>query len=309
MSNNKLIYELLIHNVNIDDNTLEKIKTLSIDKLYNEERVVFDKENNIYIKFIDKYDNGNKINNELFIAGEILDNRLKHKHLINLHGIIKLYDNKNIINTTTFFDLFNYKQHISPTLRNCKTTRKNIDLNICGILMPKYDTFESYLEQNKDIDPMILLINLLGILDLMIYIRDTYNFIHSDIKIQNILVKDDIFYVIDWEDIRYMNDHYYSTDRPRTGNTEMYPHYNATPEQFFIYSIGVLIVRILGYNCGVTHKDFIKNIHINYILSYIPIQKIELYENIIENIFNKKYNKIENIRKDIDILYNKIKNG
>jgi len=175
--------------------------------------------------------------------------------------------------------------------------------------MPIYETLEDYICDIDTINPNILLSNILGILDLMIYVRDKYKFIHSDIKLHNILVKDDIFYVIDWEDIMEIDTIYYHKERPVTGNTEMYPFYDATAEEFFIHSIGVLIVRILGYRSNISYKTFVANLNIFYILSEIPIIKTYLYEDVIIKIFNRKYSKIENLREDVYKLLNNSSNG
>jgi hypothetical protein len=276
MTNNNYSYDIIEINKDLDQTLLDKLKILPINTLYNKERIVYNQENKIYIKFINKYEYSSILNNEIFIASEILSNKLKHLHIIDIHAIINVCENK----------------------------RKRTDANeIYGIITPEYESLDNYLKNIIDIDESILLWNILGILELMIYMRDTYNFIHSDIKIQNILIKNDIFYVIDWEDVRKMDENYYTRDRPKDGNTEMYPFYNVTAEEFFIYSIGVLLIRIIGYSYGVSYKDFMNNLPIDTILNKIPDEKIELYDEIIINIFNKKYNKIEKLKEEIYILY------
>jgi hypothetical protein len=282
MTNNNYSYDIIEINKDLEPYLLEKLKNLPINMLYNEERIVYNQENKIYIKFINKYEYSSILNNEIYIASEILSNKLKHLHIIDIHAIINVYENK----------------------------RKRTDVNeIYGIITPEYESLDNYLKNIIDIDSNILLWNLIGILELMIYIRDTYNFVHSDIKIQNILIKNDIFYVIDWEDVRKMNENYYTRDRPKDGNTEMYPFYNVTAEEFFIYSIGVLIIRILGYNHGVSYKYFINNIPIDDILDKIPEEKIEIFEEIIINILIRKYNKIEKLKEDMNMLYINTYNG
>jgi hypothetical protein len=303
MNNNNLSYELLYYDSKIPPEELEKLKKIPINQLYSSIRVVIDKPNNFIIKFINKIDVDSKLNNEIFIAKEILKNKFVNKHVINIHGIFKIIKNK--LDDTTF-DLLTYKEKISPAMQNINKNKKN---DVYGIVMPIYETLEDYISDIDIINPNILLSNILGILDLMIYVRDRYKFIHSDIKIHNILVKDDVFYVIDWEDIMEVDTKYYHKERPLTGNTEMYPFYDATAEEFFIYSIGVLIVRILGYQSNITYKTFLSNLNIFYILSEIPIIKTLLYEDIIIRIFNRKYSKIENLREDVYKLLTKYSNG
>jgi hypothetical protein len=304
---NNLSYELSEYNKNIDDTLLEKIKTLPIIDYYNQdERVVYDNLNKIYIKFINKYENNSELNNEVFITSEILNNRLKNTHLIDFYGIINIIKNK----PTNYISSLIYKEYNSPeTDKRLKVTKHEKEINVCGILMPEYDTLESYLDKIDCIEPKILLFNILGILDLMIYVRDKYKYVHSDIKIQNILIKDNIFYVIDWEDIRKMNDPYYSFYRPTEGNTEMYPFYDVSAEQFFIYSIGILIVRILGYKHGVTYKHFMDNKYITQILKMIPPELTKIYEDVIMKTYTKKYYKIEKLKEDINTIYDSINNG
>ena len=79
----------------------------------------------------------------------------------------------------------------------------------------------------------------------------------------------------------------------------MYPFYDATAEQFFIYSIGVLIVRIIGYHYGVTYLDFVDNLNIIYILSKIPYEHSKKYDSIILDICKKKIKKIEVLKDKI----------
>jgi hypothetical protein len=52
-----------------------------------------------------------------------------------------------------------------------------------------------------------------------------------------------------------------------------------------------------------------QNYAIEYILSNIPEEKTELYETLLLNIFDKKYNKIEKLKDDISIILDKVNNG
>jgi hypothetical protein len=202
---------------------------------------------------------------ELFLIKKYFDGNFLHKNFINYYAII------------------------------------NFTTSDIVIVMPKYPTLDDYLSNNI-ISSSILLQNLISIIEMNIYTRDKFNFVHYDVKIENILFKNNTFYLIDWEKVIMMNEMYHNDDRPTYGNTEMYPHYNATPEQFFIYSIGVLILRIIGYDYDVTYIDFVENHQINYILNKIPQSEIELYESIINDIFNRKYNKIEELKDSIQKL-------
>jgi hypothetical protein len=175
--------------------------------------------------------------------------------------------------------------------------------------MPQYEKLTTYLN-NNDLDLELILLNIVGILDLSILIRDKYNLIHPDVKLCNIVVDNNIFYLIDWEEAFHKDEMYYNYQRPKDGNTEMYPFYNATAEQFLIHSIGVLLVRIIGYNNEITYKDFMDNIRIEYILSKIPNDIVRPLEPLIMDIFTRKFNKIEELISSINkILDIDNKNG
>ena len=300
----KIFYELLKISTKIDIDFIEKIKTLFFNKSLITKRIIPDNSSTIILKCINKYDLYPTINSELIIANAILDNKISSPHLINIYSVVKIMENEYKLKN------IHYKQNISPNTKvKILKEEYSYDINGYGILMPVHQTLQHYLEKNYEIKPIILLNNILGILTLCIDIRDKFDFVHSDIKIDNILIDNDIFYLIDWEYIMNMNTFYFSNERPESGNTEMYPFYDATTEQFLIHSIGVLIVRIVGYKYNVTYKNFTENIDIKYILSNIPDEKINLYEQVILNIYSKKYKKIENLRDDINILYNKVNNG
>jgi serine/threonine protein kinase len=174
-----------------------------------------------------------------------------------------------------------------------------------GIVMPIYPTLIDYLSDNK-LPSIILLQNLISIIDMNIYTRDNYNFLHFDIKIHNILFKNNTFYLIDWEKVIKMDETYDNRNRPGSGNTEMYPHYNTNAEQFFIYSMYVLIVRIIGYNYDVSYLDFVKNYKLDYILSKIPLLKLLMYEKLIVDIYNRKLNKIEELKERLKEILLKV---
>jgi hypothetical protein len=300
-----LNYELILSNKNITTDLIEKIKCLKINKeIINKRVLIFEKEK-LVVKYLNKYDIYPSKNGEFIISENILNNKLSNSHLIDIYGLIKFESNNIKIPTIIC------KKNISPNVIKKRKLNENDenDDNNYGIIMPKYETLPEYLKKFIDIDSKLLLSNILGILDLCIGIRDTYNFYHKDIKIDNILIKDDKFYLIDWEFIIEQGSIYFSSDRPNEGNTEMYPFYDATGEQFLIHSIGVLLCRIIGYNYNISFKDFIENYAIKYILSNIPDDKIKLYESIILNIYNKKYQKIEKLKDDISIILDKINNG
>jgi hypothetical protein len=284
---NNLEYEIILYNKNLTTELIEEIKILEINKEIIDKRIVMYNEKNFVIKYIYKYDLYPSKNAEFIMIEDIITNKLSNPHLIDIYALIK----------------FNYSKEIN---QNVEKTDDD-DHDHFGIVMPKYETLNEFLNNNK-IDPKLLLSNILNILDLSIDIRNTYSFFHKDLKIDNILVKDNKFYLIDWEFIIRKDSIYFLNDRPKIGNTEMYPFYNATGEQFLIHSIGVLIIRILGYN-NITYEDFMQNYTIKYILSNIPNEIIKLYEPLILNIFDRKYYKIEKLKDDINILLDNIKNG
>jgi hypothetical protein len=218
-------------------------------------------------------------------------NEFTHLNFLNYYAIIK-FNNNNInlnIDDDQIKKLTIYKNKISPALNNTTYKYKNL-----GIIMPLYEKLSSYLNNNK-ISTELLLLNIIGILDLSILIRDKYDFIHPDVKLCNIVVNDNIFHLIDWEEAFNKNDMYYNYQRPSIGNTEMYPFYNATAEQFLIHSIGVLIVRIIGFHSEITYKDFMDNIRIEYILGKIPNDIVKPFELLIIDIFTRKFNIIEEL--------------
>jgi hypothetical protein len=304
---NNLNYELILSSKNLTTELIEKIKCLKISKEIIDKRVLIYNKEKLVVKYLNKYDIYPTKNAEFKISEDILNNVLSNSHLIDIYGLIK-FESNNIKKPTIIC-----KKNISPNVIKKRKLNENDkddeDNDSYGIIMPLYETLPEYLEKNNDIDPKLLLSNILGILDLCINIRDTYKFYHKDVKIDNILIKDNIFYLIDWEFIIENGNIYFSIDRPGEGNTEMYPFYDATGEQFLIHSFGVLLSRIIGYNYNISYKDFMENYAIEYILSNIPEKKIKLYESIILNIYNKKYLKIEKLKDDISILLDNINNG
>lgn len=301
-----LNYELILSNKNLTTDFIEKLKCLKITKEIIDKRVLIFEKEKLVVKYLNKYDEYPTKNGEFIISENILNNKLSNAHLIDIYGLIK-FESNNIKKPTIIC-----KKNISPNVMKKRKLNENDDEhdnNNYAIIMPEYKTLPEYLQKNNDIDPKLLLSNILGILDLCIDIRDKYNFYHKDIKIDNILIKDNIFYLIDWEFIIEKGHIYFSDDRPTQGNTEMYPFYNATSEQFLIHSIGVLLCRIIGFNYNVTYEDFMKNYAIEYILSNIPKVKIKLYEQTILNIYDRKYQKIEKLKDDISIILDKVNNG
>jgi len=245
-------------------------------------RVILSK-NNMLIKFIN-YDinnlNNSKFNyrdSEIFLINQYLENKLVHPFFLPYIAIT------NIVN---FNQITTNDTNITNEILQYE------DVNV-GIIMPKYEPLKLYLSSNQDLDYIFLLKNIKNILDLAIYIRDKYNIIHCDVKIDNIVVDQNIFYLIDWENSFSVGEMYYHEDRSDTGNTEMYPHYNVNSEEFFVYSIGVLITRIIGYHYGVTYHDFVDNNLLHFILSKIPNNVLGYYEDLLIHIFVKKINKIE----------------
>lgn len=294
--------EIIHISSNIDEELVTKIKKLKIDINFRISEV-----DNLVIKCVDMKDTDDT-NTELNLITKYITKDFFHPNFLDYYSIIKIDNNlkKLEIKCNDSFDkLNNYKNNISPMLQKKSTPSKIIDDRVFAYIMPKYEKLVDYLD-NNDITPKIIASNILGILDLSILIRDKYKLIHCDVKPCNIIVNNNIFYLIDWEDAFKDTEYYYLFSKPNDGNTEMYPYFDATAEQFFIYSIGILIIRIIGYHYDVTCYDFIQNKNINYILSKIPSQDIELFENVIYNTYNNKYAKIEELRSKIKEILDKI---
>lgn len=297
-------HEIIYNHEKLKEDVILVIKNMKID---NKDRI---KEiDNFVIKCFDKNTNlKDNADTELFLIQKYILNEFTHPHFLNYYSIIRFKDETNKINESTdyYTKLNTYKNKISPKLGHMNNNPTKVKDNNIGIVMPKYQTLGSYIN-DIEIDPKLLLNNIIGILDLSILIRDKYNLIHSDLKVDNIVVHNNIFYLIDWEDAFTRDEMYYHYTRPTLGNTEMYPHYNATAEQFFIYSIGVLIIKIIGYNYEVTYKDFMENITFNYILTKIPSKLTILYEQVLLDIYDKKFEKIEELKDRLEELINNIK--
>jgi hypothetical protein len=293
-------HEILYNHVDVKEDVISVITNMNID---NKDRI--SKNNNFVIKCFDKNTSlKGGGDTELFLIQKYIENEFTHPHFLNYYSIIQFNEKTNKINESDdyYTKLNTYKTKISPKLGSYNNKKDN---NL-GVIMPEYQTLGLYI-CDIDIDPKLLLNNILGILDLSILIRDKYNLIHSDLKVDNIVVHNNIFYLIDWEDAFTRDEMYYHYTRPTYGNTEMYPHYNATAEQFFIYSIGVLIIKIIGYNYEVTYKDFMENITFNYILTKIPSKLTILYEQVLLDIYDKKFDKIEELKDRIKELKDNIK--
>jgi hypothetical protein len=333
-------YKIFV-NKNISDELQQKINNIIIDTYPNIESKVKNTQNNIYIKFYYTthmsnikdltylYFDDNKKENyddvEIFLIKEYLLGNLNHPYFYDYKMIteVKNYNKCNhypsYANNTRIdrslgstpipsldYNLYGRNSRydkIHTSLGYNITTGHNI-----GIIMEPEETLDEYLQKYKELDKTELLKNIYNIVDLCIYIKDKYGIYHCDIKTQNILVKDNKFYLIDWESVFTINEIYENKSRPNNGNTEMYPHYDVTSEEFVVYSIGVLIIRILGYHYGVRYIDFVNNIPVNEILDKIPDENIMFCEELIINIFTRKLVKIEELRTSIENIINH-KNG
>jgi hypothetical protein len=290
---NHTIYKFKL---DIDENIKNICKNpLELEKLPTFSKRLIISNNDLAIKFIDYniHNINNKFSNtEIFLINEYLENKLVHEYFIPYIAII------NIVNIEAQTNISSEEIGFVDN----KTTVLNIkDMDI-GVIMPKYTPLEKYLFVNDDLSHTIILNNINNILDLAIFIRDKYSIIHADVKLDNIVVNNDKFYLIDWECIFEVNETYYHEERPTEGNTEMYPHYDADSEEFFVYSIGVLIVRIIGFHYGVTYKDFTEHYTINYILSKIPKNIRKVYEDLLITIFVVGIKKIELLKAKISRL-------
>jgi len=289
--------DVLYLNNKLDNTIVDTIKLLKIDTTYR-----ISSTTKFIIKCFKINEEFDEKNSEIFLIEKYLMNEFSHNNYLNYYAIIKINKNYNITNDKddSLTKLTIYKNKISPMLNSIENKSKDKYDNI-AVVMPHYEKLSDYLNDN-DITINILLENIIGILDLSILIRDKYNYIHPDVKLCNIVVDNNKFYLIDWEDAYLTKDTYYNQFRPTDGNTEMYPYYDATAEQFLIHSIGVLIVRIIGYHFEITYKDFMENYSIHYILTKIPNKNLRPYEHLILDIFSRKFNKIEELINSINKL-------
>jgi len=301
-----LSYNVLLYNSNLDQLSIDELKNYKIDPTDRINKI----DNNSIIKICEEDDN-----DEIELIMKYLTGKFTSPAFLEYKAIIEVLkpipkDTSEIVES--IYKLCTYKSTISPSIRNTNinTNTNTIKLkktNRYGIIMPIYQTLTNYLNENKNEIKLIDLVkNIINILDLAILIRDKYHIFHGDLKIDNILINNDNFYLIDWEILIKEDEKYYTWQRPKEGNTEMYPFYNCTAEQFFIHSIGVLLLRIFGWNYEVTYKDFIESYSLNYIFTKFP-KDSEIYniEYIIVDIFNKNYSKIEELKTNIS---NNIKN-
>jgi hypothetical protein len=333
-------YKILL-NKNITDDFKEKINNIIIDTYPSINNKVKNTQNNIYIKFYysnyisnikdltySYFNDSKKINYddvEIFLIKEYLIGNLNHPYFYDYKGITEVKNYNKYVNSLPISTYINLNTKKESTIgatpipsnnlygKNNNKIFSSLGYNITtghniGILMEPEETLNDYLKNNKELDKNELLQNIYNIVDLCIYIKDMYGIYHSDIKTHNILVKNNKFYLIDWENIFLKNEIYQNKSRPDNGNTEMYPHYDVTCEEFVVYSIGVLIVRILGYHNDVEYIDFVNNIPINDILSKIPDENIILFKELIINIFTRKIVKIEELRTSIKNIIDS-KNG
>jgi len=281
-------------------------KILELDKIPTYKKRLIHSNNNFVIKFIqydiDKLNNEkcNNLDSEIYLINQYLENKFSHPSFFPYTAITNIINfGRKVLDNSDSNEININKSKVIQDEYITLVTPMNI-----GIIMPKYTPFEMYLFDNQDLEYTFVLKNILNILDLAILIRDKYNMIHCDVKLENVVVNNDIFYLIDWENTFRLDEIYYHEDRSSTGNTEMYPHYDVNSEDFFIYSIGVLITRIIGFHYGVTCHDFMENLLLNYILSKIPNNVLNHYDDLLIHIFVVKIHKIEDIKDKISKIIN-----
>jgi len=309
-------------NTNISDSFNSKIKEIYIKSYPNLINKVKSTKNDILIKFYNynKLDNFKNPNYQYFDqdANKLDANKLDANKLdANKLDANKLDDTEIFLikeylygklDHPYFYNYLGLTEVINYQLKE-KHNYNILSVHNIGILMETDQTLDNYLQNNIELNNKYILTNMYNMIDLCIYIKNKYSIYHCDIKIQNILVKNDKFYLIDWENVLSSTDYYIHNNRPIDGNTEMYPHYDVTSEEFFIYEIGVLLIRILGYHVGVTDLDFIENKPYDLIMCKIFSETLQIYEELIKNIFERKVKKIEELRSSIKEILDNITNG
>ena len=300
-------HEIIKYNTNVK-NICNNI--LELDKIPTYQKRLIKSKYDLVIKFIN-YDINklsqetntyNSLDSEIFLINQYLENKFTHPYFLPYIAITNVinFGRKVLDNPEISCEININKSKVIQDEYITLVTPINV-----GIIMPEYKPFEMYLYDNKDLEYIFVLKNIYNILDLAILIRDKYNMIHCDVKLENIVVHNNIFYLIDWENAFQVGDMYYHEDRSATGNTEMYPHYDVNSEEFFVYSIGVLITRIIGFHYGVTCYDFIENHLLNFVLSKIPNSILKHYEDLLIYIFVIKIHKIEVLKDKISNIINK----
>ena len=311
-------HEVIKLNTDIDDITANISKNiLYLDKLPTFTKRLVLANDNLAIKFIEYDIDKNNIlkpeckDSEIFLINQYLNKKFNHPYFLPYIGLTKIINfNQEIVKDSSESS----SESVSDVSSDIKLTNINKiikneyitlvrPMNI-GIIMAQCTPLEIYLFENKDLDYIYILTNIYNILDLAILIRDKYEMIHCDVKIDNVVVNNNKFYLIDWENTFESDEKYYHDDRPTDGNSEMYPHYDTNSEQFFVYSIGVLITRIIGFHYGVTYNDFKQNMLLHYILSKIPSHILRNYDDLLINIFVIKINKIEVLKDKIYKIIN-----
>jgi len=276
-------------NTNISDSFNSKIKEIYIKSYPNLINKVKSTKNDILIKFYNynKLDNFKNPNYQYFDqdANKLDANKLDANKLdANKLDANKLDDTEIFLikeylygklDHPYFYNYLGLTEVINYQLKE-KHNYNILSVHNIGILMETDQTLDNYLQNNIELNNKYILTNMYNMIDLCIYIKNKYSIYHCDIKIQNILVKNDKFYLIDWENVLSSTDYYIHNNRPIDGNTEMYPHYDVTSEEFFIYEIGVLLIRILGYHVGVTDLDFIENKQYDLIMCKILFKNLKI---------------------------------
>ena len=150
----------------------------------------------------------------------------------------------------------------------------NIHKKKC-IIMKCYTPLHIYLEflkTNKKLNKNTITDILIDVFNGCQWISNNFNISHTDLKIDNILVdlKTNNYIISDFGINAKSNDYYYCKNKFKySGDITMFPFYNCYYKKFVLYSIGVLLLNIMG----ISKKNLTNMNHCNYI-------------DIINNAFN-----------------------
>ena len=196
----------------------------------------------------------NKLNNVNKNELSFAENYIKKKH--NHSNIVKYLSIGKVIEPT------NLKIH----KKTCIIMKYYVPL----------DKHLIHLKSNKLFSVNTIIDILIDIFTASKWLINNCNLIHTDIKIDNILVdpKTNNYVLSDFGITENSNRYYYCTNKFNySGNISMYPYYDCYYNKFVIYSIGVLLLNVMGISTDII-TNMNKDNYINIINTAFDIANI-----------------------------------